>query len=215
MMILFHNRDYSYRNHRFRTRKVRGEVLFAAPVTPATGAIRRVPPTTATARTATTGLSTLGRKGATKGEGGPRPASDWPRLQGLNIPLLPRKSCAEPHSPKNIKHLVVPQQSFTAGQLPQFINNWKLISEDWETLNIVSGYQQLKFEDPPPLRVPSQEELLVHSSDEVVDQEVSNMLACGAIQEVDPTESGFFSDIFAIDKVERGKVYGKRVIISK
>ena len=31
----------------------------------------------------------------------------------------------------------------------------------------------------------------------------------------DPAESGFFSDIFTVDKVHRGEVYERRVIISK
>ena len=41
------------------------------------------------------------------------------------------------------------------------------------------------------------------------------MLACGVIVEVDPAESGFSSDIFTVDKVLCGEVYGKRVIISQ
>ena len=49
----------------------------------------------------------------------------------------------------------------------------------------------------------------------VIDQEVSNMLACGVIVEVDPAERGSSSDIFTVNKVLRGEVYGKRVIISK
>ena len=53
------------------------------------------------------------------------------------------------------------------------------------------------------------------SSDKVIDQEVSNMLACGVIVEVDPAERGFSSDIFTVNKVLRGEVYGKRVIIRK
>ena len=41
------------------------------------------------------------------------------------------------------------------------------------------------------------------------------MLACGAIKQVDSHTAGFFSPIFTVDKMDRGKVYGKRVIISE
>ena len=76
---------------------------------------------------------------------------------------------------------------------------------------MVAGFC-LKFEITPPRRVPSRAELHTWSSDVVIDQEVSNMLACGVIVEVDPAIS---SVIFTVDKGLRGEVYGKRVIISK
>ena len=103
---------------------------------------------------------------------------------------------------------------FYGYRIDQVDNNWRTITQDHETLQIVAGYC-LKFDITPPRRVPSRAELLSWSTDEVIDQVVSNMLACGAVVEVDPAESGFFSDIFTVDKVHRGEVYGKRVIISK
>ena len=69
----------------------------------------------------------------------------------------------------------------------QVDNNWRTITQ---TLQMVAGYC-LKFEITPPRRVPSRAELHTWSSVVVIDQEVSNMLACGVIVEVDPAESGF------------------------
>ena len=62
----------------------------------------------------------------------------------------------------------------------QVDNNWRTITQ---TLQMVAGYC-LKFDITPPRRVPSRAELLAWSTDEVIDQEVSNMLACGAIVEL-------------------------------
>ena len=88
---------------------------------------------------------------------------------------------------------------FYGHRTDQVDNNWRTITQ---TLQMVAGYC-LKFEITPPRRVPSRAELHTWSSDEVIDQQVSNMLACGAIVEMDPAESGFSSDIFTVDKVHR------------
>ena len=80
---------------------------------------------------------------------------------------------------------------FYGHRTDQVDNNWRTITQ---TLQIVAGYIT------PPRRVPSRAELHTWSSDVVIDQEVSNMLACGVIVELDPAESGFSSDIFTVDK---------------
>ena len=49
--------------------------------------------------------------------------------------------------------------------------------------------------------------------DPVIDQEVNKMLQIGAIREVEPS-AGFYSKIFAVPKVERGKIYGHRVVLN-
>jgi hypothetical protein len=110
--------------------------------------------------------------------------------------------------------VVVPRQTFRAGQLVNFLPQWRLLTEDPVTLRVVAGYK-LRFRSRPPLRRLLPHELKVRSGDEVVNEEVIKMLACGAVTEVDSTDEGFFSPIFAVDKLERGVVYGKRVIISK
>ena len=73
----------------------------------------------------------------------------------------------------------------------QVDNNWRTITQDHETLQIVAGYCR-KFEITPPKRVLSRAELHTWSSDEVIDQEVSNMLACGAIVELGSWEEPRF-----------------------
>jgi hypothetical protein len=67
----------------------------------------------------------------------------------------------------------------------------------------------------PPLFHLLPAELAIRSSDEVIALEISNMLACGTIVEVSQQEHSFFSPIFTVDKLERGIVYGKRVIIGE
>jgi hypothetical protein len=110
--------------------------------------------------------------------------------------------------------VTVPKQTFRAGQLARFLPQWKDMTEDQVTIRVVAGYK-LRFRSRPPLRYLLPHELTVRSGDEVIRQEVKNMLTCGAIIEVESTDRGFFSPIFAVDKLERGVVYGKRVIISK
>ena len=88
---------------------------------------------------------------------------------------------------------------FYGHRTDQVDNNWRTITQDHETLQMVAGFC-LKFEITPPRRVPSRAELHTWSSVVVIDQEVSNMLACGVIVELDPAESGFSSDIFTVDK---------------
>ena len=101
---------------------------------------------------------------------------------------------------------------FQAGQLPHFIHHWTSISHDPTVLDFVRGYK-IKFSSPPPLRIPSIKELSLLSSSAVIDEEVMKMLAIGAVEEVPPSP-GFYSKIFAVPKVERGQVYGQRVILN-
>ena len=76
----------------------------------------------------------------------------------------PRPSDSKLEACVSQKQLTVPQQSFTAGQLPQYLDNWRAITQDHETLQIVAGCC-LKFEITPPRRVPSRAELHTWSSD--------------------------------------------------
>jgi hypothetical protein len=110
--------------------------------------------------------------------------------------------------------LVIPVQTFRAGQLSQYVDRWKDISWDPVTIHIVQGYH-LSFHTDPPLCHLLLVELAVRASDEVITLEVSNMLTCGVIVKVDLKEWGFFSPIFTVDKLDIGVVYGKCVIISK
>jgi hypothetical protein len=76
-----------------------------------------------------------------------------------------------------------------------------------DTIDIIRGYR-LRFQSDPPMRHLLKVELDIRS-DEVITLEVANILTCGAIIEVDLKVHGFFSPIFAVDKLERGVVYGK------
>ena len=103
-------------------------------------------------------------------------------------------------------------QPFKAGQLPLFIHHWTSISHDPTVIDFVWGYK-IKFSSPPPLRIPSIQELSLLSSSAIIDEEVMKMLGIGAVEEVPPSP-GFYSKIFAVPKVERGQVYGQRVILN-
>ena len=109
--------------------------------------------------------------------------------------------------------ILPPQQDFTSGVLPNFIDNWKAITTDPVTLDAVSGLT-IPFKYLPPCRLPTQEELSSADTDPVVDTSVAELLALKAAVVVPNNTTGFYSRVFTVPKMERGVEYGKRFIIN-
>ena len=85
-----------------------------------------------------------------------------------------------------------------------FIDLWKEITGDQEILSLVQGYK-IKFKfmpiqpNPPhPFNTSKEEEILV-------DLEVQNLLAKGAIEICSPDPNQFISNIFTIPKKDGGR----------
>ena len=109
--------------------------------------------------------------------------------------------------------ILPPQQDFTSGVLPNFIDNWKAITTDPVTLDAVSGLT-IPFKYLPPCRLPTQEELSSADTDPVVDTSVAELLTLKAAVVVPNNTMGFYSRVFTVPKMERGVEYGKRFIIN-
>ena len=105
------------------------------------------------------------------------------------------------------------QEAFSAGGLPNYIDNWRVITTDPVTLDAVTGLT-IPFSTLPPTRLPTQEELTRKDEDTVVDASVAEILALGAAVIVPNTTAGFYSCVFTVPKMERGVEYGKRFIIN-
>ena len=105
------------------------------------------------------------------------------------------------------------QEVFIAGGLPNFMDNWKVITTDPVTLDAVTGLT-IPFSTLPPCRLPTQEELSRLDEDPVVDASVEEILALGAAIIVPNNTAGFYSRVFTVPKTERGVEYGKRFIIN-
>ena len=105
------------------------------------------------------------------------------------------------------------QEAFSAGGLPNYIDNWRVITTDPVTLDAVTGLT-IPFSTLPPTRLPTQEELTRKDEDPVVDASVAEILALGAAVIVPNTTAGFYSCVFTVPKMERGVEYGKRFIIN-
>ena len=106
-----------------------------------------------------------------------------------------------------------PQEAFSAGGLPNYLDKWKVITTDPVTLDAVTGLT-IPFSTHPPSRLPTQEELTRKDEDPVVDASVAEILALGAAVIVPNTTAGFYSRVFTVPKTERGVEYGKRFIIN-
>ena len=103
-----------------------------------------------------------------------------------------------------IKEVILPpEEVFSAGGLPRFIDMWKSITTDPVTLDAVSGLT-IPFKDLPPCRLPTREELSSVDEDPVVDASVSELLALKAAAVVPSNSEGFYS------KVQNGEGRGIR-----
>ena len=111
------------------------------------------------------------------------------------------------------KNLILPpQRTFVSGCLKDFLPQWKMISEDPVTLDAVTGIT-IPFEELPPRRVPSQQELMSQDEDPVVDESIRELLDLKAAVIVPRDSPGFFSSVFTVPKLERGVEYARRFII--
>ena len=87
-----------------------------------------------------------------------------------------------------------------AGRLSQFVKQWEEITRDQEILSIVKGYQR------PFTNLPVQEKPQKMSDKQslLVDQEISELLEKGAIQEAETAQEEFLSNIFLVGKKNGG-----------
>ena len=79
------------------------------------------------------------------------------------------------------------------------IDKWTELTDDQEILDIVSGYQ-LDFSEIPHQQKPPTPFNLSEEEERLVDLEVEKLLRKGAIEEVEPCENQFLSNIFTIPK---------------
>ena len=85
--------------------------------------------------------------------------------------------------------------SILAGRLPNFLDNWKVLTQDTWMLQVVQGYC-IDFTDTPhQSQVPPE----MHVSTEMhskVTEEITELLNKGAVEEVQPGPSSFISQLF-------------------
>ena len=79
------------------------------------------------------------------------------------------------------------------------MDKWTELTDDQEILDIVSGYQ-LDFSEIPHQQKPPTPFNLSEEEERLVDLEVEKLLRKGAIEEVEPCENQFLSNIFTIPK---------------
>ena len=88
------------------------------------------------------------------------------------------------------------------GRLRLHLDAWSLIGAPPSILEIVGGYR-IPFNRPPPLSLPTEDSYTHLRQPEhvrVIDEEVEAVLLKGAIEEVSPTEPGYFSKMFVVPK---------------
>ena len=79
------------------------------------------------------------------------------------------------------------------------MDKWTELTDDQEILDIVSGYQ-LDFSEIPHQQKPPTPFNLSKEEERLVDLEVEKLLRKGAIEEVEPCQNQFLSNIFTIPK---------------
>ena len=79
------------------------------------------------------------------------------------------------------------------------MDKWTELTDDQEILDIVSGYQ-LDCSEIPHQQKPPTPFNLSEEEERLVDLEVEKLLRKGAIEEVEPCENQFLSNIFTIPK---------------
>ena len=79
------------------------------------------------------------------------------------------------------------------------MDKWTELTDDQEILDIVSGYQ-LDFSEIPHQQKPPTPFNLSEEEERLVDLEVEKLLRKGAMEEVEPCENQFLSNIFTIPK---------------
>ena len=108
----------------------------------------------------------------------------------------------------------VPNQGkFQSASLKQRQEDWLEISRDPNILQIISGVQ-IPLRKVPPVRSPTEEELARQSTDPIIDEAVAKLLNLGAVVEVPENSHAFFSRVFTVPKLERGKEYDRRFILN-
>ena len=88
------------------------------------------------------------------------------------------------------------------------MDKWTKLTDDQEILDMVSGYQ-LDFSEIPHQQKPPTPFNLSEEEERLVDLEVEKLLRKGAIEEVEPCENQFLSNIFTIPK----KVGERRLVV--
>ena len=91
-----------------------------------------------------------------------------------------------------------------AGRLAQFITNWEKITQDRWVLQAIRGYK-LELVQPPWQISPMPAISCSLEEGEMISTEVRELLAKGAVIQTPPTQEGFVSQIFLVEKKEGGQ----------
>jgi len=89
--------------------------------------------------------------------------------------------------------------SALAGRLPSFLENWQLVTQDAWILQVVKGYCIEFISTPCQSHIPPE----MHTSAEMQSQvmeEIKDLLEKGAIEEVQPGQDSFISQLFLVEK---------------
>ena len=117
-------------------------------------------------------------------------------------------------SSQQTQSVIVPKLGpFQAGVLSLHVKEWENVTKDYISLQAIEGVE-IPITKTPPLRLATELELSKRSVDPLVEENISMMLKLGAVKEIPRDSKGFFSRVFTVPKVERGKEYGRRFILN-
>ena len=91
-----------------------------------------------------------------------------------------------------------------AERISQFLMKWKKLTQDQGILSVVEGYQIIFLGEPVQSKFPHSAKMNAEQI-QLVNQEVRSMLKKGAIQKVIHSPREFISNLFLVDKTDRGK----------
>ena len=111
------------------------------------------------------------------------------------IPFL-RHPATHPILRKTLPELII--QSKLGGRLRYFLDQWMIITNDQEILNLIRGWD-IPFIEPPRETL-CQNSFISMDDHALIDQEISEMLEKGAIQKTSYAEGQVLSSLFLREK---------------
>jgi len=88
-----------------------------------------------------------------------------------------------------------------ARRLPQFLENWEKVTQDRWVLQAIRGYQLELVQTPRQLRPMPTKNCSIEQK-AMITKEVKELLAKGSVVESIPSQEGFVSQIFLVEKRE-------------
>ena len=113
-------------------------------------------------------------------------------------------------SPKHHLEVLIGQMNLTitspilAGRLAQFIPNWQKVTQDRWVLQAIGGYQLELVQTPWQIK-PMPAINCAIGDKELISKEVKELLSKGAVVEIPPSQEGFVSQLFLVEKKEGGQ----------